>query len=259
MALKRIGWENGTLVESAKVLADGTVQPAQYEGSTPLSAANLEKMEDNTEEFVNELVGTLENLDTTAKNNLVSAINELFNKSNVVYDKKLESAQTSVNIPCDILADGGAYEFTFIIYPNNTSKSSDYKLRFNDSTSLSYACVNFQAVGNLTGEGSMTVSANYRGFHNIIGDYWGSANSKQYPVVLEGKIKLIDDLENESKKLFVETKFNAAMHAQQRIIFHSVLSVDNITNLTKINMVQSSNDVSNYGVGSRFILKKTYY
>ena len=53
--LKRVGWENGTLVESAKVLADGTVQPAQYEGSTPLSANNLKAMEDNTEEALNEI------------------------------------------------------------------------------------------------------------------------------------------------------------------------------------------------------------
>lgn len=77
MALKRIGWENGTLVESAKVLSDGTVQPAQYEGNTPLSAANLTKMEDNTEEFVNEQVGNLEELNTTNKSSAVGAINEL--------------------------------------------------------------------------------------------------------------------------------------------------------------------------------------
>lgn len=61
MALQRVGWENGTLVEPAKVLADNTIQPAQYEGKTPLSAANLKKMEDNTENFVNE---EIENLTT---------------------------------------------------------------------------------------------------------------------------------------------------------------------------------------------------
>ena len=59
MALQRVGWENGTLVEPAKVLADNTVQPAQYEGTTPLSAANLKKMEDNTENFVNEEIENL--------------------------------------------------------------------------------------------------------------------------------------------------------------------------------------------------------
>ena len=37
--MKRIGWQNGTLIQPAQVLDDGTVQPAQYEGTTPLSAA----------------------------------------------------------------------------------------------------------------------------------------------------------------------------------------------------------------------------
>lgn len=54
MALTRIGWENGTLVESGKVLSDGTIQEAQYQCNTPLSAENLTKMEDNIEDFVNE-------------------------------------------------------------------------------------------------------------------------------------------------------------------------------------------------------------
>lgn len=59
MALERIGWENGTLVESGKVLDDGTVQPAQYEGSTPLNATNLQAMENNVENFVNEEIQTI--------------------------------------------------------------------------------------------------------------------------------------------------------------------------------------------------------
>ena len=57
MTLTRIGWQNGTLVESAKVLDDGTVQPAVYEGTTKLSASNLAQMEDNTENYVQEYVG----------------------------------------------------------------------------------------------------------------------------------------------------------------------------------------------------------
>ena len=77
MALDRIGWENGSLVEPAKVLADNTIQPAQYEGKTPLSAANLKKMEDNTENFVNEQVGDLNSLNTTDKSSTVGAVNEI--------------------------------------------------------------------------------------------------------------------------------------------------------------------------------------
>lgn len=59
MALTRIGWENGTLVESAKLLEDNTIQPAQYEGSTPLNATNLKTMEDNVENFVNNELSNL--------------------------------------------------------------------------------------------------------------------------------------------------------------------------------------------------------
>ena len=52
--LKRIGWEDGTLVSKAKVEVSGQiydVEPEQYTGTTPLSAANLKEMEDNTEKM----------------------------------------------------------------------------------------------------------------------------------------------------------------------------------------------------------------
>lgn len=55
--LKRIGWENGTLVSKAKANIDGTiyeVEPAQYSGKTPMSAENFKKMEDNAENAINE-------------------------------------------------------------------------------------------------------------------------------------------------------------------------------------------------------------
>ena len=53
--LKRIGWEDGTLVSKAKVKVSGQiydVEPEQYTGTTPLSAANLKEMEDNTEKAI---------------------------------------------------------------------------------------------------------------------------------------------------------------------------------------------------------------
>lgn len=55
--LKRIGWEDGTLVSKAKVEVSGQiydVEPEQYTGTTPLSAANLKEMENNTEDAINE-------------------------------------------------------------------------------------------------------------------------------------------------------------------------------------------------------------
>ena len=56
--MKRIGWENGTLVSKAKVNIGGSiydVEPERYEGNTPLSAENLKRMEDNMEEAIEEV------------------------------------------------------------------------------------------------------------------------------------------------------------------------------------------------------------
>lgn len=56
--LDRIGWQDGTLVSKGKVEINGTiyeVEPEQYSGQTPLSSANLKKMEDNTEKAINKL------------------------------------------------------------------------------------------------------------------------------------------------------------------------------------------------------------
>ena len=56
--LDRIGWQDGTLVSKGKVEVNGTiyeVEPEQYSGQTPLSSANLKKMEDNTEKAINKL------------------------------------------------------------------------------------------------------------------------------------------------------------------------------------------------------------
>lgn len=176
--------------------------------------------------------------------------------SDIVYDKTLESAQSSVSIPCDILADGGAYEFSFIISPNNTSAVSDYKMYFNDDDSLQYAENMFGATGNLTAEGSLTQMANYRGYQKLIGDYWGSSIDSKVPVILEGRIRLVDNVSESGKKIFVATKFSKIMHQSQCLMYHIAISTSNITNVNKINLTQQNTSVANYGTGSRFILKK---
>lgn len=56
--MKKIKFENGTLVSNAKVEIGGTiydVTPEQYEGTTPLSASNMNAIQDNTEEAISEL------------------------------------------------------------------------------------------------------------------------------------------------------------------------------------------------------------
>lgn len=55
--LDRVGWKDGTLVTPARVNVGGVtydVTDAEYSGSTPLSAQNLKKMENNTERAINE-------------------------------------------------------------------------------------------------------------------------------------------------------------------------------------------------------------
>lgn len=177
-------------------------------------------------------------------------------KRNIVYDETLTSAQNSVSIPCDIVADGGAYEFIFIIQPNTTSPTSDYKMYFNDNNSIQYAVNMFGAQGSLTAEGNLTQIAVYRGYQSMLGDYWHSSCDNRVPVVLEGKIMLVDDIYDNSKKLFIETKCNRMIHESQGLLFHNVISVNTITNLTKINLTEANTSTSNYGVGSRFILKR---
>lgn len=55
--MDKIQWENGTLVSQAKVNVGGNiyeVEPAVYSGATPISAENLNQMQDNTEEAIKE-------------------------------------------------------------------------------------------------------------------------------------------------------------------------------------------------------------
>lgn len=57
MARNPIVFNNGTLVSNAKVEIGGTiydVEPAQYEGTTPLSANNLNQLQTNLYDYVDE-------------------------------------------------------------------------------------------------------------------------------------------------------------------------------------------------------------
>ena len=66
--MRKIGWQNGTLVEKAKVTIDGTVyevEPEEYDGQTALSAENFIQMENNVEDAINTVQS---NLNTTNQN-----------------------------------------------------------------------------------------------------------------------------------------------------------------------------------------------
>lgn len=76
-------WENGTLISKAKVEINGQiyeVEPEQYSGTTPLTAENLNQMQDGIYEDINSntsKIGNLEELATTNKSSLVDSTNEI--------------------------------------------------------------------------------------------------------------------------------------------------------------------------------------
>ena len=54
--MKKIPFEDGVKISSAYVTIDGqnyVVHPAVYEGDTPFSSLNINKLQDNTEEAIN--------------------------------------------------------------------------------------------------------------------------------------------------------------------------------------------------------------
>ena len=71
-------------------------------------------------------------------NNKFQRLDKFLN-SKIVYDHVLSTSESSVSIPCNLLQDGGIYEFIFIIQPTNVSSPSDYKMYFNDNNTLQYA------------------------------------------------------------------------------------------------------------------------
>lgn len=77
--MKKIKFENGTLVSNAKVEIGGTiydVTPEQYEGTTPLSASNMNAIQDNAEEAIKEVAANLEQLKTDVTNSNVYSTEE---------------------------------------------------------------------------------------------------------------------------------------------------------------------------------------
>ena len=66
--MRKINWQNGTLVSKAKVTIDGTVyevEPEEFDGQTPLSAENFNQMQNNAEDAIDAVQS---NLNTTNQN-----------------------------------------------------------------------------------------------------------------------------------------------------------------------------------------------
>jgi hypothetical protein len=71
MAKNPIIFQNGTLIQKASVEIEGViheVEPALYDGSTPLSANNLNQLQTNLYNYIDESV---DNLETKVKGNFV--------------------------------------------------------------------------------------------------------------------------------------------------------------------------------------------
>lgn len=65
--MAKFNWQNGTLVSKAKVEIDGKVyevEPEQYEGQTPLSAENLNQMQDAFLDFIYPVGSIIYNADS---------------------------------------------------------------------------------------------------------------------------------------------------------------------------------------------------
>lgn len=67
--MDKIPFEDGKKLKNAFVTIDGKeyeVTPAQYQGKTPVSASNLNKMQDNIEKSINGTIETVTNENGTA-------------------------------------------------------------------------------------------------------------------------------------------------------------------------------------------------
>lgn len=87
--LDRVGWEDGTLVSPAKVNVGGTVyevEPEVVTGTTPTSAENFKKMENNTETAINEVdEKTIRKIATVALESSVEMTSGIIPLSRIVY------------------------------------------------------------------------------------------------------------------------------------------------------------------------------
>lgn len=117
--MAKFTWQDGTLVSKAKVEINGIiyeVDPEEYSGATPLSAGNLNAMQDG----IYDDVGILSNLETSNKTNLVSAINSTLP---IVLYNNSQGSNTDITLN-DAVEN---YEYIEIFYKNNDGFYSSRK------------------------------------------------------------------------------------------------------------------------------------
>lgn len=175
--MNKINFQNGTLVSKAKVTVGGTVyevEPAEYEGTTPLNAENLNQIQTNVENAIPPVVdnltstsatdalsanqgrilnektqrhiitakgGSSETATTSSENKLIMATaTTVGNKLTLTNDGgiKIGSGVTKVAISASTTYTGGdASQHTLLIYKN--SKANENRLArvlFNSSSNI---------------------------------------------------------------------------------------------------------------------------
>lgn len=134
----KFNWQNGTLVTPARVEIGGEVYdvtPEQYSGQTPLSAENLNQMQDG----IYSDIGNKESLATTNKDSLVSAINETVvesitnaNGTAIKYSNGIMICSSSVTFnEINIVAFGELFRSVSINF-------NDFPVSFTELFSISY-------------------------------------------------------------------------------------------------------------------------
>lgn len=73
--MKKIKFKNGTLISKAKVTVNNIVyevEPAEYEGETPLSASVLNEIQDNIEDAIKEKQTNIDNVENTLNDKITN-------------------------------------------------------------------------------------------------------------------------------------------------------------------------------------------
>lgn len=161
--MEKINFENGTLISKAKVEVGGIiydVEPAQYEGTTPLSAQNLNQIQTNVENAILDVTEML--------NQKKMQITELYNSGEVAISQNTEN---KVNLSddwtkydmCVVLTRGDHNHYNNTIVFKGYGRAFDIHIGseqsgywssgyayFDTNTTLKIKCENVKGWGALT-------------------------------------------------------------------------------------------------------------
>lgn len=127
MARNPIVFQNGTLVSNAKVEVDGTVYdvtPAQYEGTTPLSANNLNQMQTNIYDYVDEEIEGVTDVYSTSE----TLTNKIWEDGRPIYRKVFKGTLTGGGDTTQTIQHGiSNFDFQTNVYGRANSSAGGQK------------------------------------------------------------------------------------------------------------------------------------